>query len=185
MSVNRVLRYLGGLFIATVLLFFILPLLGIAQSKFLPPPLIYAKATGSAYGVITKKEVSPTANPFKVGDHVFLLDYKFKAPTPAPRGQSQPGPKQVYSTQIKVDGATWGDMDHPQKSGILPGQIVHVKYETTYPEIDGIDKPDLGLGCGPGSNILSGWLLFVLLDLALAYGIMAVVLERFGRQEDI
>ena len=66
-----------------------------------------------------------------------------------------------------------------------PGQLVHVKYETTYPDISGIDKPDLGLGCGPGSNILSGWLLFVLLDLILAYGIMALVLERFGRQEDI
>lgn len=185
MSVNRVLRYLGGLFIATVLLFLILPLVGVTQSKFLPPPMVYAKATGSAYGVITKKDVSPTANPFKTGDHVYLLDYKFKAPLPAPRGQPQPGPKQVYNTQVKVDSATWGDMDNPQKSGMQPGQIVHVKYETTYPDINGIDKPDLGLSCGPGSNILSGWLLFVLLDLILAYGIMALILERFGRNEDI
>ncbi len=185
MSVNRVLRYLGGLFLATVLLFLSLPFLGAAQSKFLPPPMVYAKATGSAWGVITKKEVSPTANPFKTGDHIYLLDYKFKAPLPAPRGQSQPGPKQVYNTQIKVDNATWGDMDSPRKSGMQPGQMVHVKYETTYPDINGIDKPDLGLSCGPGSNILSGWLLFVLLDLILAYGIMALVLERFGRNEDI
>jgi len=185
LSVNRVLRYLGGLFLATVLLFLILPFLGVAQSKFLPPPMVYARATGSAWGVITKKEVSPTANPFKTGDHVYLLDYKFKAPTPAPRGQAPTGPKQVYNTQIKVDNATWGDMDNPQKSGMQPGQMVHVKYETTYPDINGIDKPDLGLSCGAGSNILSGWLLFVLLDLILAYGIMAFVLERFGRQEDI
>ena len=185
MSVNRVLRYLGGLFIATLLLFLILPFVGVAQSKFLPPPMIYAKATGSAYGRITKKEISPTANPFKTGDHIYLLDYQFKAPAPAPRGQTPSGPKQMYNTQIKVDSATWGDIDSPQKSGMQPGQLVHVKYETTYPEISGIDKPDLGLGCGPGSNILSGWLLFVLLDLILAYAIMALVLERFGRNEDI
>ena len=185
MSVNRVLRYLGGLLIATLLLFLILPLLGVAQSKFLPPPLVYAKATGSAYGVITKKDVTPTANPFKTGDHVYLLDYKFKAPAALLRGQIKPGPKQVQNAQIKVDSATWGDMDNPLKSGMQIGQVVHVKYETTYPDINGIDKPGLGLGCGPGSNILSGWLLFVLLDLALGYGFMALVLERFGRQEDI
>ncbi len=185
MSVNRVLRFLGGLFIATVLLVLILPFAGIPQSKFLPPFVAYSKATGSARGFITKKEVAPTVNPFKTGDHIFLLDYTFRAPDPPLRGQVKPGPKQVHNAQIKVDAATWGDMDNPKKTGMLPGQIVHVKFETTYPDINGIDKPDLGLGCGPGSNILSGWLLFVLLDLVLAYGFMALVLERFGRQEDI
>ena len=87
MSVNRVLRYLAGLFIATLLLVLILPFVGIPQSKFLPPFMAYAKATGSAWGVITKKEISPTANPFKTGDHVYLLDYKFKAPVPARAAQ--------------------------------------------------------------------------------------------------
>ncbi len=185
MSVNRVLRYLGGLIIASVLLFLILPFVGVAQAKFLPPPLVYAKAAGSAYGVITKKEVSPTANPFKTGEHVYLLDYKFKAAPMAARGLVPLGPKQVYNTQIRVDSDVWGDPDNPQKSGMQPGQMVHVKYETTYPDVNGIDKPDLGRGCGAGSNIVSGWLLFVLLDLVLGYGIMALVLERFGRQEDI
>ncbi len=52
------------------------------------------------------------------------------------------------------------------------------------PDINGI--PELGgRGIGPASNILSGWLLFLLLDLALAYFFMAVVLERFGKQENI
>ena len=185
MSVNRVLRFLGGLVVASALLFFVLPLLGIAQSKFLPPALVYAKATGSAYGVITRKEVTPTANPFKTGDHVYLLDYKFQAPAPPGRGQTRPGAKETINTQIRVESDVFGDVDNPQKSGMQPGQIVHVKYETTYPDINGIDKPDLGRGCGPGSNFLSGWLLFVLLDLVLAYAIMAVVLERFGRQENI
>ena len=36
MSLNRVLRYLGGLLIATLLLVIILPLAGIVPAKFLP-----------------------------------------------------------------------------------------------------------------------------------------------------
>ena len=184
MSVNRVLRFLGGLIIATILLVLILPFAGIPQSKFLPPAMAYSKATGSAWGKITHKEVGPTANPFKVGDHIYLVEYKFQAPAPPLRGQTAPGPKQVYNAQIRVDDATWGDMDKPTTTGVQPGQIVHVKYETTYPEVNGIDKPDLGRGCGPGSNILSGWLWFVLLDLVVAYGFMTL-LERFGRQENI
>ncbi len=185
MSLNRVFRYLGGLVIATILLMVGLPLLGIPSSKFLPPSVPYANANGSAIGVITKKEVLPTANPFKVGDHVYLLDYKFKAPDPPGRGQIQPGPKQVHLGQIRVDEATWGDADHPDKSGIQPGQLIRVKYEATYPDINGISQPDLGRGCGPGSNILSGWLLFVVLDLVLGYLLMILVLERFGAKEDI
>ena len=185
MSLNRVMRYLGGLVLATILLAVILPLAGIPSSKFLPPNVSYGKATGSAYGVITQKEVQPTGNPFKVGDHVYLLDYKFKAPDPPLRGQTQPGPKEVHQAQIRVDDTVWGDMDQPKKSGIQPGQLVHVKFETTYPDINGIDRPDLGRGCGPGSNILSGWLLFLVLDLVLGYILMMVVLERFGKQENI
>ena len=195
MSVNRVLRYLGGLVIASLLLFPGLMLGGIAPAKFLPPPLVYAKATGRAYGVITQKEISATANPFKVGDHVYLLDYKFKAPEPPQRGELKPGPKQLHTAQIRVDDTVWGDQDNPQKSGIQPPVTITVKYETTYPDINGITgiagssgaivPVDLGRGCGPGSNILSGWLLFVLADLVLAYLVMMVVLERFGRQEDI
>ena len=50
MSLNRVLRYLGGLVIATILLAIILPLAGIPSSKFLPPNVAYAKAAGSAWG---------------------------------------------------------------------------------------------------------------------------------------
>ena len=185
MSLNRVLRYLGGLAIASILLVVILPLAGIPPSKFLPPSVAYGKATGSAYGKVVKKEVQPTGNPFKVGDHVFLVNYKFSAPDPPVRGEIKPGPKQPRTNQVRVDEGVWGDMDHPEKSGIQPGQTVHVKYETTYPDISGIDKPDLGRGCGPGANILSGWILFLVGDLALGYLVMMLVLERFGKTENI
>ncbi len=185
MSLNRVFRYLGGLVIATILLVVILPLAGIPSSKFLPPNAAYAKATGSAWGRVTKKEVQPTGNPFKVGDHVFLLDYEFKAPDAPARGQVKPGPTLLRTAQIRVENSIWGDFDHPKKSGVQPGQLVHVKYETTYPDINGIDRPDLGRGCGPGSNILSGWILFLLLDLVLGYLFMILVMERFGSKENI
>ena len=185
MSLARVLRYLAGLLIATVLLFFVLPIVGIPASKFLPPNLAYVKAAGEAVGVITKKEVQPTANPFKVGDHVYLLDYKFKAPDPPVRGDLKPGPKQVHTGQIRVDGDVWGDADNPGKGGIQPGQLVRVRYEASYPDLNGIDNPDLGRGCGPGANILSGWILFLVLDLGLGYILMMLVLERFGAKENI
>ena len=185
MSLARVLRYVAGLLIASVLLFFILPIAGIPPSKFLPPPLAYAKADGLTPGRVTKKEVQPTGNPFKVGDHIYLVDYQFSAPDPLTRGETKPGPKQLHAGQIRVDGSVWGDADNPGKSGIQPGQLVRVRYDKTYPDISGIDRPDLGRGCGPGSNILSGWILFLVLDLGLGYLLMMLVLERFGAKENI
>jgi len=179
LSVNRVLRYLGGLFLATVLLVLILPFLGVSQSKFLPPPMVYAKAEAKAVGKITSKEVTPTANPFKTGDHVYLVDYKFAAPPPLRRGEIKPGPKQVYNGTLRV-----GD-ESAYEAAQIGAFIRPIKYEKTYPEINGVDTESGGRSVGAGSNILSGWLLFVLLDLILAYAIMALILERFGRQEDI
>lgn len=183
MSLNRILRYLGGLAIATVLLVVLLPLAGIPPSKFLPPSAAYAKAEGLAPGRVTKKEVQPTGNPFKVGDHIYLVDYQFSTPEPLVRGETKPGPKQPRTGQIRVDGSLWGDADHPDKGGVQPGQRLAVRYDKTYPDINGIDG--VGRGCGPGSNILSGWIFFLVLDLALGYLLMMLVLERLGTKEDI
>jgi len=177
-SVNRVLRYLGGLVIATILLVIILPLAGIVSAKFLPPAIPYGSADGTAEGRVTAKEVSATANPFKVGDHVYLFKYEFYAPTPPPRGVTMPGAKQIYQGQARV-------ADETTYNQIKVGQVIHrVLYVKSYPDINGI--PELGeRGIGAGSNILSGWILFLLLDLALGYGFMVLVMERLGRQEDI
>lgn len=185
MSLARVLRYLAGFFLASVLLFFALPFVGIPPSKFLPPNLAYAKADGLAPGRVTKKEVQPTGNPFKVGDHIYLVDYQFSAPDPLTRGQTKPGPKQLHLGQIRVDESVWGNADSPGRSGIQPGQGVRVRYDQSYPDINGVDRPDLGRGCGPGANILSGWILFLVLDLGLGYLLMVLVMERFGAKENI
>jgi len=177
-SVNRFLRYLGGLVIATILLVIALPLAGIVSAKFLPPAFPYASADGKAQGRVTAKEVSATANPFKVGDHVYLFKYEFYAPTPPARGEVKPGAKQIYNGQLRV-------MDETTYNQIKAGQVIpRVLYVKVDPDINGV--PELGgRSVGAGSNILSGWLLFLLLDLALGYGFMLLIMERFGRQEDI
>ncbi len=186
MSLSRVLRYGGGLVLATILLAVLLPLAGVVKSKFLPPSVAYGTAAGRAFGQITKKEVQPSANPFKVGEHIYLVDYQFYAPDPPGRGAVKPGPKQLRTGQVRVDQSVWGDSDHPEKSGVQPGDRVVVKYEKTYPEISGIVQPvDLGRGCGPGANILSGWLVFLAADLALGYVLMLLVMERFGAKENL
>ena len=177
MSVNRVLRFLAGFLVASLLLFFILPLLGIVAAKFLPPAIAYSHALGTAHGVVIKKEVSPTGNPFKVGDHVYLVSYAFRAPPPLERGQIKPGPSQRYYGIARTDEQTFNN--------VKPGDpVAKVKYEITYPEINGIDDASTGQSVGTGSNILSGWIFFLLLDLALAYGFM-VMLEHFTVKENI
>ena len=183
MSINRVVRYLAGLIIASILLGIGLPLGGIAPSKFLPPPIVYSNAQGKSYGRVTGKVVAPTANPFIVGDHIWLVDYQFPARTPPVRGASAPGPIQVYHGSARVGEQTYNSV---QTGSLIP----KIKYETTNPDINGIDIPSgatfsAGRSVGAGSNILSGWLLFALLDLVLAYGIMIVILERFGTKENI
>ena len=183
MSINRVVRYLAGLLIASILLGIGLPLAGIERSKFLPPNIIYANAAGKAHGVVISKEVAPTANPFSVGDHVWLVMYAFRAPPPLARGQTKPGPTQRYYGTARVDEQTFN-------SAATDVPIPQIKYEITDPDINGIDAPYAqifsgGRSVGAGSNILSGWLLFVLLDLVLAYGIMTFILERFGTKENI
>lgn len=177
MSVKRVLRFLAGLIVASLLLYFILPLCGFVPAKFLPPPVVYNNAQGKAHGVVISKEVSPTGNPFKVGDHVYLVTYAFRAPPPLERGQTKPGPTVRYYGIARTDEQTYTNVqaDDP---------IPKIKYETTYPDINGIDDESGGRSVGAGSNILSGWLLFLLLDLAVAYGFM-LILEQFTSKENI
>lgn len=179
MSLNRVFRYLGGLIIATILLGIGLTVVGIPPSKFLPPPIVYNTAQGKAHGVVISKEVAPTANPFKVGDHIYLVKYAFRAPPPLGRGEAKSGPTQRYYGEVRVP-------DEETYTALQPDQVIPaIKYETTYPEINGIDDPNGGRSIGAGSNVLSGWIIFLVLDLLLAYGIMMLVLERFGTKEDI
>ncbi len=177
MSVKRVLRFLAGFLVASLLLWFILPLCGLVPAKFLPPGIAYNNAQGKAHGVVIKKEVSPTGNPFKVGDHIYLVTYAFRAPPPLDRGQTKPGPTVRYYGLARTDEQTY--------NGVQPDDpVAKIKYETTYPDINGIDDGSGARSVGAGSNILSGWLIFLGLDLAMAYGLM-LILEQFTTKENI
>lgn len=177
MSVKRSLRFLAGFVVASLLLWFLLPLFGIASSKFLPPPLVYNNAEGKTHGVVISKEVSPTGNPFEAGEHVYLVTYAFRAPPPLKRGEIKAGPTVRYYGVARVEEQTYDAVkaDDP---------VAKIKYETTYPDINGIDDGGIGRSVGAGSNILSGWLLFLLLDLVMAYALM-VILEQFTEKENI
>ena len=63
---------------------------------------------------------------------------------------------------------------------------VRVKYEKSYPEINGIEDSwaNGDRSIGAGSNILSGWILWLLATLLLGWLLM-MIFERFGRQENI
>lgn len=153
--------------------------IGIPASKFLPPPMVYNTAQGKAHGVVISKEVAPTGNPFKVGDHIYLVKYAFRAPPPFGRAAPKGAQTQRYYGEVRVaDETTYNAL---QPDDVIPA----IKYEVTNPDINGIDDPNGGRSVGAGSNILSGWLIFLALDLALAFGIMMLVLERFGTKENL
>ena len=173
MSLNRLLRYLAGLLIATVLIYVICPLVGIAKSEFLPPSSVYDNASGKATGYITNAYSSVTNDPFNVGAKLYFVDYRFKAPDPAdPTGKT----KAIYTGTVRVTQA--------QRDAAQVGGTVDVKYETTYPWVNGITDQNIGVSCGPGSNVLSGWLIFVAADFFAAFLVMLVI-ERFTGREDI
>jgi len=180
LSLNRLFRYAAGLIIGWLLMYFLLPLVGFPKSKFLPPGSIYNNAEGKTnLGYISGKRDPQTDNPFRVGDKLHFIDYRFKAPDPAdPTGKT----KSVYLGTVPVSKETY--------DGATVGGTLDVKYEKTYPWINGITDKDpstdkeLGISCGPGSNILSGWIIFAVLSLFLAFGIMMII-ERFTGREDI
>jgi hypothetical protein len=178
MSLYRLLRYLAGTVIAGVLIWFIAPYAGIPHSHMVPPSWIYAKAAGQSNGAITKKYYLVTNNPFNVGAHMWFVDYQFQADPPNAPPHT---PKQTYTGEVRVEQA---DYDKAHTEG-----AVNVKYEETYPWINGLmDQSSLGtpLGqsIGEGSNILSGWLIWVAATLLLGYFVM-LILEQFGPKEDM
>jgi hypothetical protein len=196
MSVRRVLLFLMGLLVAGALMMFVLPFLGIPSSHFLPPSRVYAGAQGEAKGAIVSKYYDETGNPFHVGDHLYFLNYKFRAHTPPVRGTAEPGPVQVYSGTLRVDKDTYDTLpvqDADKNTAFVAKQIiqldpypVRVKYEKSYPEINGIEDTwaNGDRSIGAGSNVLSGWIIWLVVAVFLGW-LMMMIFERFGQQENI
>ena len=196
MSARRVLLFLLGTLITGAVLMLLLPFLGISSSHFLPPSRVYAGAQGEAKGAIVSKYYDETGNPFHVGDHLYFLNYQFHAHTPPARGTAVPGPVQEYGGTIRVEKDTYDtlpvlpadkDTVFAAKQVIqLKHYPVHIRYEKTYPEINGIsdDWAHGSRNIGPGSALWSGWIIWLLAALLLGWLTM-MILERFGRQENI
>lgn len=198
MSVRRVLRFFMGVIVAAVILAIVLPFFGVPSSHYLPPAMVYAKATGETRGWVVGKYYAETGNPFHVGMDEYFLNYVFKAPAPGPRG-APPGPMQVYKGTVRVD-QNWYDQyksansqNEQQVPGNqvipLPGYSTRVRYETTYPDINGVDATwaltyQNGRSIGAGSNVMSGWLIWAVAAVILGY-IAAIVIAGIMKSEDL
>lgn len=175
MTVKGLLRYCIALLIATLLLALLLPLAGIPRAQLFFPAFAYSNARGKVSGVVSAKRQPPTSNPFKVGDHIDLIDYRFRAPyTPLLFGPQKSEPNHVYTGTVLVKE------DYFDK--VQVGQAVPVKYEKTYPVISGIDEPGVGRSGATGSGIFSGWLIWAVVSIVLAY-LIAPWLERVMLRE--
>lgn len=203
MSAARILRFLVGVLIAAVLLAIVLPVVGVPSSRFLPPAHVWNVAKGYTRGEITDKFYTESGNPFTVGAHAYHVDYAFNAKPPA---GAQAGGKQapVVYGQVVVDkneydavqmhkgDTTASNAKSNDKIPVVPGQNVRVKYEVSAPDINGVEALLVNsqwVAWGGRSTVgaaatFGGWLVWVVVALALGYGIM-LVLERFGGRENI
>lgn len=163
-----------GYIIASVLMGLLLPLAGIPRAQLLPPALVYGNASGKGTGVVTKKHWRPTANPFHVGDKVYLISYAFKTKAPAILGAKGAGKVQQYTGTVKVE------QDVHDRMQI--GNPVKIKYEPTYPVISGIDQPGFGRNGDQGSGLFTAWWLWMFLALLIGY-LIAPFLERIMLRE--
>ncbi len=204
MSIARVLRFLAGTLTAAILLGIVLPVVGVPSSRFLPPGHIYAVAKGYTRGEITDKFYTESGNPFTVGARSYHVDYAFNAKAPVGNGQAPTAKMTLYYGQVVVDKNEYDAVLLPkndrtaeaaksnEKIGVVPGQNVRVKYEVSAPDINGVEALLVNsqwVAWGGRSTLgaagsFSGWLGWIVVALALGYGIM-LILERFGGRENI
>jgi hypothetical protein len=173
-TAKSVLRFIIGYIIAAVLMGLLLPSVGIPRAQLLPPAIVYANASAKGTGVVTKRHWRPTANPFHVGDKVYLISYAFKAKAPAILGTKGAGTVQQYTGTVKVDQSV--------HDAVALGNVVKVKYDPTYPVISGIDQPGFGRNGAQGSGLFSAWWLWMFLALVIGY-MIAPFLERIMLRE--
>jgi hypothetical protein len=169
MSGKRILRLFIGLIIALVLVPLVLPLTGVPRSHFLPPQWVYQQAKGQAQGVVLGWRYTESNDPFEVGTKYFFIKYVFLAMPPTPGATKM----QHYYGEVQVTKQMYHD--------VTMGEQAPVKYELTYPEINGINYDGAGMAYNAANNTWYEWLALVV---ALAV-IFMLVMERVGAKEDI
>lgn len=175
MTTKSALRMLIGWLIAAILLNLLLPFAGIPHAQLVPPAIVYMNAGGRTKGVVIGKQSDPSSNPFKVGDHVWKINYAFRATAPHILGTTGEGTSQRYLGSVAVSEDAYNN--------VVIGESAPVKYEPSYPDISGIDVPGFGRSGGPGSSMWSFWWIWLFVSLIIGYFI-APLLERFILREN-
>jgi len=177
-SPRRIIALIVCVLLVAIVLQAILPAVGIPKSRLLPPPQAFAAAKGKTRGIVTGTDTEGTSNPFKVGEgeRYYYIDYTFQARVPPMLGQSSPGKIKRYEGHVRVD-------KEAMKS-VKPGQPMPVRYETTFPEMNGIDGARGGRTGGPTSAVFSTWLFYPLVSIFLGY-LLFVTVSPFLKQENI
>lgn len=174
MLIRKLFLYVICLALAILATGFVLPYAGVNRAHYLPPSWVYKDADGQASGQITNTYSSPTGDPFHIGDHDYFWDYGFYA--------KEMDPVKNKAVLVPITGEVRVDKESYDAEEV--GHTVVVRYEKTYPWINGLDTPPIGLGCGPGSNILSGWLIWLGVAAIVAFVFLAI-LEHFLPKQDI
>jgi hypothetical protein len=180
MSSKSILRFLIGFVIAVCLMSFIVPLAGIPRAQMFPPPFVYSNAKGKATGYITKVYDVASADPFgvSVGKRDYLVDYQFRAPAwvglNAPKGE---GKNTLYKGRVGIR------QDDYEKAKQRVNTQVPVKFDPTYPPINGIDLPGFGRSHINGASISSGWIIWFMVALLIGF-MIAPLLQRIFLRED-
>jgi len=172
--IKRLFLYVICFIASCVILSLVLPYAGIVKAKFLPPTWVYRKADQQVSGRITKTYSVQTNDPFHVGDRIYFWDYTFYAKE-IPPGKTKPQLVQYYG-EVRVEKESF---DKRQEN-----DTVLVRYEKTYPWINGLDNPPIGLGCGEGANILSGWLIWLGVAAVVGFIFLGLV-TYFMPKEDL
>ncbi len=177
-SPRRIIALIVCVLLVAIALQAVLPSVGIPKSRLLPPPQAFAAAKGKTRGIVTGTDTEGTSNPFRVGEgeRYYYIDYTFQARVPQTLGQSSPGKPKRYEGHVRVD-------KEAMKS-VKPGQPVPVRYEITFPEMNGIDGPRGGRTGGPTSAVFSTWLFYPLVSIFLGY-LLFVAVSPYLRQENI
>jgi hypothetical protein len=172
MSGKRIIRLFIGLVIALVILPIILPLVGVPRSHFLPPPWVYAQAKGTTQGRIINYRYSMSNDPFQVGLKLFFMKYEFRAK-----------PAVGNTTKMQM---FYGEAQVPQEvyHNVNIGDVCPIRYELTFPELNGIDTTTVGRGCNGPNNIFGPWLVWPVVAIFLAI-IFMLIMDRVGAKEDI
>lgn len=174
MSVKSILRFVIGFAIALGILSFAVPFANIPRSQLFAPILVYPSIKGRTTGMVTKRRDLPTSAWFRMGDRDYFIEYAFLAKSPLILGGPPPGKMTQYTGSVGVSAADF--------EKVKAGQKIPVRFDPTYPDINGVDAPWGGRSGIGASRMISGWIFWFFGTIALGY-VIAPLVERIALRE--